>query len=299
MSLFTLGARFAADARRLSTTIKIPKDDALREIRRLAAHALKLSSAQLAIREREAPGRFDLSPYGIVFDRRLRGEPLTYIMGECGFREHVFRVTPDVLIPRSETEELVDAALRIIDDGNVKRILDLGTGSGCVAISLGLERPFVAVTASDVMDTALVVARENAERLSATNVTFLQSDWYAAIDQEAFDMIVSNPPYIRESDTHLEALRFEPPVALIGGEDGLQALRTVISLAPRYLRPGGALLVEHGFDQQEAVVTLFEAAGFSMLHVLRDLSGNPRMVAGKMAEKATARPRKRRAPANV
>lgn len=299
MSLFTLGARFAADARRLSTTIKIPKDDALREIRRLAAHALKLSSAQLAIREREAPGRFDLSPYGIVFDRRLRGEPLTYIMGECGFREHVFRVTPDVLIPRSETEELVDAALRIIDNENATRILDLGTGSGCVAISLALERPFVAVTASEVLESALVVAKENAERLGATNVTFLLSDWYDSVDQDAFDMIVSNPPYIRESDTHLDALRYEPPVALIGGEDGLDALRTVVSLAPRHLRPGGALLVEHGFDQQEAVVSLFEAAGFSMLHVLRDLSGNPRMVAGKMGERAPVRPRKRRAPANV
>jgi release factor glutamine methyltransferase len=297
MSLFTLGARLAADARRLSATIKIPKEEAMREIRRLAAHALKLTPAQLAIREREAPGRFDLSPYGIVFDRRLKGEPMIYIMGECGFRDHVFKVTPDVLIPRPETEELVEAALRAAASGGASSILDAGTGSGCVALSLALELPQAQVIGVDVSPGAVEVARENAERLQVDNVEFLVSDWYSAIKEQQFQLIVSNPPYIAELDGHLDALRFEPTGALVGGKDGLAALRAVIGGAPARLVAGGTLVVEHGYDQQAAVCELFTAAGFVSVEPVSDLSGNPRIVMGRIAaSEQPAKPKRRKAP---
>lgn len=296
MSLFTLGARLAADARRLSATIKIPKEDAIREIRRLAAHALKLTPAQLAIREREAPGRFDLSPYGIVFDRRLKGEPMMYIMGECGFRDHVFKVTPDVLIPRPETEELVEVALRAAGVDGELRILDAGTGSGCIALSLALELPHSRVTGVDVSPGAIEVARENAERMQAGNAQFLVSDWYAAVKGQQFQLVVSNPPYIAEADGHLEALRFEPPGALVSGKDGLGALRAVIGGAPAHLVAGGTLIVEHGYDQQAAVCELFTAAGFVSVEPVSDLSGNPRIVVGRLATtEQPVKPKRRKA----
>lgn len=296
MSLFTLGARLAADARRLSATIKIPKEEAIREIRRLAAHALKLTPAQLAIREREAPGRFDLSPYGIVFDRRLKGEPMMYIMGECGFRDHVFKVTPDVLIPRPETEELVEVVLRAVAPGGDFHILDAGTGSGCIAVSLALELPHARVIGVDVSPGAVDIARENAERLQAANVQFFVSDWYSAVKDRQFQLIVSNPPYIAESDGHLEALRFEPAGALVAGKDGLGALRAVIGGAASHLVAGGTLVVEHGYDQQAAVCELFTAAGFVSVEPVSDLSGNPRIVVGRLAAtEQPAKPKRRKA----
>lgn len=305
MSLFTLGARLAADARRLATTIRIPKEDAIREIRRLACHALRLTPAQLAVREREAPGRFDLSPYGIVFDRRLKGEPIQYIMGECGFRDHVFRITPDVLIPRPETEELVEAALNVVPEDREFAVLDVGTGSGCIAVSLALSRPSAVVTAIDFSEAALAVAAGNAERLGARNVQFVHSHWYEKVAGTQFDLIVSNPPYVVQVDPHLETLKFEPAAALVAGPDGLDALRAVVSRAPQHLVAGGVLLVEHGYDQQDAVCELFAGAGFSAVTGARDLSGKPRMVAGRWqandgeSEHKTTKPRKRRTPVSA
>ncbi len=295
MSLFTLGARLAADARRLAATVKISRGDAMREIRRLATHALHLTQAQLIVRERESPGRFDLSAYGIVFDRRLRGEPLPYVLGEWPFREHVFKVTQDVLIPRPDTEVLVEAALAACPDGRPARVLDLGTGSGCIAISVALARATALVTGVDASEEALGVARENAERLGATNVRLLESDWYRALTGQTFDVIVSNPPYVAEGDPHLDALKFEPVRALVGGADGLEALRTVISVAPGHLEPGGTLVVEHGYDQRDAVCQLFAAAGFQSVETANDLSGVPRIVVGRISHKAPEKSRRKSA----
>ncbi len=295
MSLFTLGARLAADARRLAATVKISRGDAMREIRRLATHALHLTQAQLIVRERESPGRFDLSAYGIVFDRRLRGEPLPYVLGEWPFREHVFKVTQDVLIPRPDTEVLVEAALAACPDGRPARVLDLGTGSGCIAISVALARATALVTGVDASEEALGVARENAERLGATNVRLLESDWYRALMGQTFDVIVSNPPYVAEGDPHLDALKFEPVRALVGGADGLEALRTVISIAPGHLEPGGTLVVEHGYDQRDAVCQLFAAAGFQSVETANDLSGVPRIVVGRISRKAPEKSRRKSA----
>lgn len=299
MSLFTLGARLAADARRLSATIKIPRSDAMREIRRLASFALHLTPAQLIVRERESPGRFDLSPYGIVFDRRLKGEPMAYILGEAPFREHMFRVTPHVLIPRPDTEVLVEEALRLTQIGEPKRILDLGTGSGCIAVSIALGRPSAAVLASDVCADALAVAQENGQLLGAQNLSFVQSDWYSALEGGKFDLIVSNPPYIVAEDPHLPGLAYEPARALVGGGDGLAALRKVIGEAPGYLESGGTLIVEHGFDQQEAVLQLFTDAGFSAVETRRDLGERPRLVIGTLDAKVTPKTRRRKTAVNA
>lgn len=299
MGLFTLGARLAADARRLATTIKVPRDEALREIRRMAAHALHLTHAQLIARERESPGRFDLSAYGIVFDRRLRGEPLAYVLGEWPFRDHVFRVSPDVLIPRSDTEGVVGAALNVCGEEDAARILDLGTGSGCIAISIALARPRAQIVAVDASADALAVALSNAERLSAGNVAFLESDWFSALGGMTFHLIVANPPYLAEDDRHLEALRFEPTKALVSGPDGLDALRVVIKESPRFLEPGGSLIVEHGFDQQSEVRRLFSEAGFGEVEGGCDLAGRPRFVFGQMANRPATRSRKKGSAVSV
>lgn len=299
MSLFTLGARLSADARRLAATIKIPREDAIREIRRLAAFSLRLTPAQLVVRERESPGRFDLSPYGIVFDRRLRGEPMAYILGECGFLDHVFKVTPDVLIPRPETEMLVELALGLLPEAGAADVLDLGTGSGCIGVSVALARPQARVLAVDTSGPALEIARENATRLGAQNVMFVEASWYEGLGGAKFDVIVSNPPYVAEQDSHLDALRFEPVGALVAGSDGLAALREVIRRAPDALNTGGALVVEHGFDQRDAVLDLLASAGFSDVKAVDDLGGRPRVALGFFGKKVASKSKRRRTAVNA
>lgn len=217
--------------------------------------------------------------------RRAAGEPVAYILGWREFHGHRFRVTRDVLIPRPDTETLVDAALAVLPEGRPWRVLDLGTGSGCVAISIALARPQARVVATDASAAALEVARANAAALGAGNVFFFQGDWYGALAGSAtqrFDLIVSNPPYIAAGDAHLAEgdLRFEPSGALTPGGDGLCALRTLIVGAPAHLTPGGWLLVEHGWDQGAAVAGLLETAGFADRVDHHDLGGNHRVSGG-------------------
>ncbi|MBU3695094.1 MAG: peptide chain release factor N(5)-glutamine methyltransferase [Rhodocyclaceae bacterium] len=214
--------------------------------------------------------------------RRVAGEPVAYLLGWREFHGHRFAVTPDVLIPRPDTETLVDAALALLPDGKAARVLDLGTGSGCVAISIALARPRAEVVGVDASSAALRVAQSNAEALGASNVRFVVSDWYAAVEGR-FDLIVSNPPYIAAADPHLGEgdLRFEPGGALSPGGDGLDALRAIIAGAPERLVPGGWLLVEHGWDQGAAVAGLLVEAGFEDRVGYRDLGGNHRVSGGK------------------
>ena len=212
--------------------------------------------------------------------RRLAaGEPLAYLIGERGFWDFTLRVTPDVLIPRPETETLVEAALTRLEPGD--RVADLGTGSGAIAIAIARSAD-AAVVAVDASPAALRVARENACRLAAS-VEFLESDWFSRIEGR-FRMIVANPPYVAAGDPHLAALSHEPSSALIGGADGLAALRRIIAGAPDHLEPGGWLLVEHGFDQATPVRRLFEAAGFQDIELIRDLGDQPRVTVGRLGE---------------
>ena len=211
--------------------------------------------------------------------RLAAGEPLAYLTGERGFWDFTLTVTPAVLIPRPETETLVEAALARLPSGS--RVLDLGTGSGAIAISLALSGR-AEVTAVDASAPALNVARGNAERLGA-RVQFLTSDWFTAVEG-SFDLIVANPPYVAEGDPHLPTLAYEPEAALIAGPEGLDDLRVIIAGAPPHLRTGGWLLVEHGYDQAKAVADLFAAAGFQAIELIRDLGGQPRVTVGRWEE---------------
>ena len=215
--------------------------------------------------------------------RRAEGEPLAYLLGEKEFRGLSFHVTPAVLIPRPATETLVEWALELLaplPPSAQPELLDMGTGSGAIALSVKHACPRARVTALDLSEEALEVARDNGQRLSLA-VEWLQSDWWSAVEGRRFDLILANPPYIAEGDPHLPALAHEPRNALTSGADGLDALRILISGAAGHLRPGAWLLVEHGYDQAEAVGDLLRGAGLTTIEQRRDLSGQPRCSGGR------------------
>lgn len=214
-------------------------------------------------------------------DRRAAGEPLAYLVGEAEFRGRVFQVSPAVLIPRPETEVLIELALEKLPGLTAPKVVDLGAGSGIVAISLALECPAATVVAVDLSEDALAVARNNAGRLGAS-VDFRQGDWFAPLAGERFDLIVSNPPYVAEGDPHLElnGLPHEPRMALTDqelGGDGLACIRRIVADAAAHLNPGGWLLFEHGYDQGEASRNLLTAAGFKAASTFPDLAGIDRV----------------------
>lgn len=219
--------------------------------------------------------------YAALVERRAAGEPIAYLVGSREFYGRDFAVTPDVLIPRPETELLVDIAKQKLGAGGTARILDLGTGSGCLAITLALELPQARVTAVDVSPAALEVARGNAQRLGA-NVDFVESDWFAALPPQCFDMIVANPPYVAAGDPHLGEgdLRFEPVGALTDHADGLTAIRRIVTAAPQWLAARGWLFFEHGYDQAATARQLLDAAGFSEIEQSCDLAGIVRASGG-------------------
>lgn len=205
-------------------------------------------------------------------ERRSAGEPLAYLVGTREFHGLLLAVAPTVLVPRPETELLVDWALERVAAGTAPRIADLGTGSGAIALALAHLRPDAEVTATDNDAQALAVARSNARRLGL-EVRFESGNWWDALPDRIFDLVVSNPPYVAERDPHLAALQHEPLHALTPGGDGLAALRTLIAGAPAHLRVGAWLLLEHGHDQGAAVRALLATAGFENVQTRRDLAG--------------------------
>jgi release factor glutamine methyltransferase len=226
-------------------------------------------------------------------ERRRRGEPIAYLVGEKEFWDMMFKVTPDVLIPRPDTETLVETALRYIPAEREARVLDLGTGTGAIAIAIARERPFAKIWATDVSATALRLAEENATRLlrqDAARIVWRLSDWFAAIpvpqqDSERFSVIVSNPPYIAATDAHLDEgdVRFEPRGALVGGASGWEMLQIIAQQAPAYLRQGGVLLMECGYDQGDVTRALLRDAGFTQCETVNDLAGVPRVTLGRFS----------------
>ncbi|SCZ85678.1 peptide chain release factor N(5)-glutamine methyltransferase [Nitrosomonas mobilis] len=202
-----------------------------------------------------------------LMTKRAAGVPVAYLTGKQGFYDLIFEVTSDVLIPRPETELLIETVLAMIPVNHPCNILDLGTGSGAIAITIARHRPHVHVFALDISINALLLARRNAGRLSVSNIDFVASNWYAALGAIRFDGIVANPPYIASADPHLQQgdLRFEPMLALVAEHDGLSCLRKIISQAPQFLHQGGWLLFEHGYDQAAACRQLLTAAGFTEL----------------------------------
>lgn len=249
------------------------------EARLLLGHLLNRSHAWLEAHRDDPLDEALAAEMSALATRRAGGEPIAYLLGRREFYGRTFRVTPDVLIPRPETELLVERACRAVT--GEATILDLGTGSGCIAITLALERPQAHLVAADLSAAALAVARDNASRLGAV-LDFVASDWFSALSPRCFDLIVSNPPYIAAGDVHLSQgdLRFEPAGALTDHADGLAAIRRIVAGAPAHLRPGGRLFFEHGHDQAEAVHTLLAAAGFDGIEQHRDLAGIVRVSGG-------------------
>jgi release factor glutamine methyltransferase len=213
---------------------------------------------------------------------RARGEPIAYLTGKREFWSLDLAVTPDTLIPRPETELLVEQALARIPVSATWEILDLGTGSGAIALALAKERSDCRIVAVDLGAETLDVARDNAMRHRLANLEFLQGDWYTPVVTRAFHLIASNPPYVALSDPHLAQgdLRFEPRQALVSGSDGLDDLRQIIASAPRHLHDGGSLLLEHGHEQGARVRDLLQAAGFTGVLSVRDFSGHERVSLG-------------------
>jgi release factor glutamine methyltransferase len=218
---------------------------------------------------------------GARFARRRAGEPVSHITGWREFYGLALRVTSDVLIPRPETEHLVELALERLPLGAPARVLELGTGCGAIAIALASERPGLGIVATEVSEAALALARRNACDHGA-EIVFVLSDWFDALGPEQFDLIASNPPYVAAGDAHLERgdLRFEPRLALVGGEDGLACIREIAARARSRLRPGGWVLMEHGYDQGDRCVELLSALGYAEVADFNDLAGLPRACAG-------------------
>lgn len=214
-----------------------------------------------------------------LVEQRVAGQPTAYLIGWREFWSLDLQVTPATLIPRPDTETLVEAALLRIPENAAWRIADLGTGSGAIALAIAAERPACRVIATDNSPNALKVAEKNARMQGLGNLEFHLGDWFKALNGDPFDMILSNPPYIAEADPHLDQgdVRFEPRTALTSGADGLDALRHIVAGAGEYLREGAWLLLEHGYDQQAAVKALLGEAGYNELECLRDLGGQPRV----------------------
>ncbi len=212
--------------------------------------------------------------------RRAEGEPLAYLTGEKEFHGLSLSVTPAVLVPRPDTETIVDWALNLLPQWSAPRLLDLGTGSGAIALAIKARHGQAKVTALDISLDALAVARLNAERLKL-EVRFLHGDWWSAVAGERFELIVSNPPYIAVGDSHLPALRYEPELALTSGVDGLDSIRHLIARAPQHLSTGGWFLLEHGHDQATAVTELLTERGFELVTSRQDLAGHARCTGGR------------------
>lgn len=259
----------------------------LMEARLLLRHVLQCPAARLVARPEQPLETQDWMAYRALVERREAGEPVAYLTGEREFYGRSFMVSPAVLIPRPDTELLVELALAHCGDGCCRKVLDLGTGSGALAITLAFELGVVDTIAVDCSREALWLAMANAARLGAS-VSFVQSDWFAALGGERFDLIVANPPYIAAADPHLQQgdLRFEPRTALAAGPTGLDDLTAIVAAAPQHLEAGGWLFVEHGYDQAAAVRGLLTDAGFTAIASWKDLAAIHRVSGGRWPGRA-------------
>lgn len=246
----------------------------------LVGEVLARPRAWLIAHAEEAVCRVDQVKVQALFDRRHRGEPVAYIRGHQSFWQRDFCVTRDTLIPRPDTELLMEIVLDRFDEQSIK-VVDLGTGSGALAVSLAAERPSWQILGTDISKSTLAIAKQNAGTLA--NVKFLAGSWFSNIEGQ-FDLIISNPPYIRNTDPHLRALKFEPTLALTAGSDGLDCIRKIVKNCPKHLFPGGHVLFEHGYDQQETVIQLLVNEGLTEVQGFNDLQGQPRAVIARSHE---------------
>lgn len=262
---------------------RLAGEDARGEAERLLAHVLERPRAWLYAWPEHLPTRAQRIEFERLVAARVAGAPVAYLLGRRAFWTFDLEVTPAVLIPRPETERLVELALARLPAETPVAVADLGTGSGAIALAIARERPLARVVATDIGADALAVASGNAARLGLGNVAFAEGDWCAALGDARFDLIASNPPYIEAGDPHLARgdLRHEPPRALASGMDGLDAIREIIDAAPHHLRPGGWLLLEHGYDQAARVRALLASRGFVDVGSAVDLAGHERVSLGR------------------
>ena len=248
----------------------------------LLAHVLGKPRSYLRTWPEHEPDAEQCAAFAGLLQRRRAGEPVAYLLGRQGFWSLDLEVTADTLIPRPDTELLVETALTVAPATPLEA-LDLGTGTGAIALALAAERPAWRVTGVDRIDAAVALATRNGQRLGLENARFLASHWFDALAERRYQLIVSNPPYIAAGDRHLGEgdVRFEPASALVAGPDGLDDIRRIVAQAPRHLLPGGWLLLEHGFDQGAAVRALLDGAGFVEAHSRRDLAGHERISLGR------------------
>jgi release factor glutamine methyltransferase len=289
------------DSKQLEAVLNIDSSSARIEVQCLLQAVLQVNRAWLLTHSEQLLSDEQTSRLSALYKRRLNGEPIAYLLEEREFYGLTFKVSPATLIPRPETELLVDLALQRIPSpptplphageggrqagrGKKFRILDLGTGSGAIALSIAHARPDAEVVAVDASIAALEVAQFNTRRLNLGNVRLLHGDWFSALKGESFDMIVSNPPYIAAGDVHLAQgdVRFEPRAALISGTDGLDDIRHICTQAKAHLGPNGWLIFEHGYDQAARVRALLKQSGLEEIFSARDLSGIERVSGGQM-----------------
>ena len=297
-----------------SAATLLNNEEAAFEAQLLLQHVLNVNRAWLIAHENDFLQANNHAAFEALLKRRLNSEPIAYILGYREFYGLKLKVTPYTLIPRADTETLVEAALARVPTQNPNRpslrakrsnletknsdeiasspsssqrqtsVLDLGTGTGAIALAIAKHRPQALVTAVDVSEKALSVAQKNAESLGIANIHFIHSDWFSALNGQRFDVIVSNPPYIETNDTHLKQgdLRFEPISALASGMDGLDDIREIIDSAALHLNPHGWLLLEHGYNQAETVAKLLMRAGFAEISHVLDLAGIQRVTLGRL-----------------
>lgn len=248
----------------------------------LLYHCLDKPRSYLRAWPEHRPDAEPVAEFRSLLERRRQGVPVAYLTGCREFWSRDFLVNADVLIPRPDTELLIELCLSLLPTDSSDKVIDLGTGSGILAITLAAERPLAQVTGTDVSLAALEIAKLNAAQLRVTNVEFTASNWFAEITESGFDLVVSNPPYIADDDPHLQQgdVRFEPTGALISAENGLKDIRLIAEQARAYLKPQGHLLLEHGYNQQAGVQAILAALGYRQIATHNDLANNPRVTTG-------------------
>jgi release factor glutamine methyltransferase len=253
------------------------------EAQLLMQHVLNVNRAWLIAHENDALQANTHAEFEALVNRRLHGEPIAYILGYREFFGLKIKVSPDTLIPRPDTETLVEAALAKLATRPPAQILDLGTGTGAIALAIAKHAPHAEITAVDASKAALEIAADNAQYLNLTNISFTLCNWFQALNDVRFDLIVSNPPYIKQDDSHLNQgdLRFEPMTALASGADGLDDIRRIVAESLTHLKPQGWLMLEHGYNQASAVADLLAEQGFVEIATLKDFGGNDRVTLGK------------------
>ena len=282
MSSINIQGILQQHGKQLEAALNLDSNSARIEAQCLLQAVLQVNRAYLFTHPEQRLSDAQQARFNALFERRLSGEPIAYLLGEREFYGLTFKVSPATLIPRPETELLVEQALQRIPQQGICRVLDLGTGSGAIALSIAHARPYVEVVAVDISAAALEVAQFNAEQLNLGNVRLLQSDWFTALRGERFDIIVSNPPYIAVGDAHLGQgdVRFEPRIALASGANGLQDIQRICAAADIYLNNAGWLLFEHGYDQAAVARSLLQQHGFVEISSVCDLAGIERVTGG-------------------